>query len=93
MPPQAPSDIINAPPYRIAPLDSSNEDDVIDLKYKFNNQLLNLQDALRHRAVSFEADEPLCIATMLSLDMQSIIQVQPDMDIRMQQVWKSVEKS
>ncbi|KAF2801799.1 uncharacterized protein BDZ99DRAFT_483351 [Mytilinidion resinicola] len=48
-----------------------------------------LQRALHFRSASVESDEPLCIATLLSLDLASIATVQ-GLEARMEQLWKQV---
>ncbi|KAF2498147.1 hypothetical protein BU16DRAFT_536212 [Lophium mytilinum] len=53
------------------------------------DQLWTLQRSLHFRSVSVESDEPLCIATLLSLDLGEIATVQ-GLEARMVQVWKQV---
>lgn len=51
--------------------------------------LWNVQAALYFRVVSFASDEPLCIATLLSLD-QLAVGAQICRQMRMQSIWKQI---
>ena len=46
-----------------------------------------LDDSLKHRGVSVLTDEPLCIGTLMLLDLAAILAVEPK-DRRMQKVWE-----
>ena len=45
-----------------------------------------LDDSLKHRSVSVLTDEPLCIGTLMSLDLAKILAVSPK-EARMQKLW------
>lgn len=49
--------------------------------------LMVLDQALQFRSVSVASDEPLCIGTLMSLDLPAILAVEPKED-RMQKVWE-----
>ena len=51
--------------------------------------LSHLEDALGYRSASVLTDEPLCISTLLSLDLEAILAVAPKED-RMRKVWDLV---
>lgn len=51
--------------------------------------MYELQENLHFRSVSVDDDEPLCIATLLSLDMREISPLS-GLDTRMKQLWKLV---
>jgi len=48
-----------------------------------------LDESLKYRSVSVATDEPLCIGTLMSLDLDAILSVQPKED-RMQKIWELV---
>jgi hypothetical protein len=53
--------------------------------------MLSLLDrALQFRSVSVPSDEPLCIGTLLSLDLKAILQAPKTLEARMQKVWELV---
>lgn len=54
-------------------------------------RLWKAQSSLYYRAVSVSKDEPLCLATLLSLDMSYISQAD-DGDERMARVWELLDK-
>lgn len=47
-----------------------------------------LDRALQFRSVSVASDEPLCIGTLLSLDLNAILQVEETQEVRMEKVWE-----
>jgi hypothetical protein len=49
--------------------------------------LMVMDQALQFRSVSVASDEPLCIGTLMSLDLPAILAVEPRED-RMQKVWE-----
>jgi hypothetical protein len=51
--------------------------------------ITHLDEALKYRSVSVSTDEPLCIGTLLSLDLHSILNVKAEGD-RMQKVWELI---
>jgi hypothetical protein len=51
-----------------------------------NSMLLLLDQALQYRSVSVMSDEPLCIATLLGLDISQVLE-QVNHDERMQKLW------
>jgi hypothetical protein len=54
-----------------------------------NPELSTLDGALMFRSVSVATDEPLCIGTLMSLDLHEILQVEPK-ENRMQKVWELI---
>lgn len=46
-----------------------------------------LDESLKYRSVSVSTDEPLCIGTLMSLDLPSILNVKPEGD-RMKKAWE-----
>ena len=54
-----------------------------------NPDLSTLDHALNFRSVSVATDEPLCIGTLMSLDLHEILQVEPK-ENRMQKVWELI---
>ncbi|TVY20878.1 hypothetical protein LARI1_G001539 [Lachnellula arida] len=55
-----------------------------------DNPALNTLDyALNFRSVSVATDEPLCIGTLMSLDLHEILQIDPK-EKRMQKVWELI---
>ncbi|TVY64226.1 hypothetical protein LSUE1_G007607, partial [Lachnellula suecica] len=52
-------------------------------------ELSTLDQALMFRSVSVSTDEPLCIGTLMSLDLHEILQVEPK-EQRMQRVWELI---
>ena len=54
--------------------------------------LVNLQGALHFRTVSNPADEPLCITTLLGLDLQYVVSAQSAQE-RMSRVWELISRS
>ncbi|MCJ1289463.1 hypothetical protein MMC34_000995 [Xylographa carneopallida] len=54
------------------------------------NDLLALDRALRHRSVTVEADEALCICTLLQLPAQDVVRFPEDPEARMSQVWRLI---
>lgn len=51
--------------------------------------LRQLDQSLHFRSVSIATDEPLCIGTLMSLDLPAILDVEPK-DNRMQKVWELI---
>lgn len=54
-----------------------------------NPELSTLDHALNFRSVSFFTDEPLCIGTLMSLDLHRILEVKP-IESRMQEIWSLI---
>ena len=54
---------------------------------------ITLDRALLHRSVSFGADEPLCVATLLGLNPEHISNLPEDLDVRMGAMWTALAKS
>ncbi|TLD23969.1 hypothetical protein PspLS_06410 [Pyricularia sp. CBS 133598] len=52
------------------------------------SQLERLHNALEFRAVTVASDEPLCIATLLGLEMERIVKHVQRLDQRMARVWE-----
>jgi hypothetical protein len=50
-----------------------------------------LGEALQYRGVSVASDEPLCIGTLMSLDLDLIVRVQPE--DRMKKAWELIAES
>ena len=48
-----------------------------------------LDEALQYRGVTVPTDEPLCIGTLMELDLDAIVNVQPE-ENRMQKVWELI---
>ena len=53
-------------------------------------QLSNLGKALLNRTVSYASDEPLCVANLLGLDPDVLIDCPEDVESRMSTVWRSL---
>ena len=51
--------------------------------------ITHLDEALKYRSVSVSTDEPLCIGTLMSLDLPAILAVKAESD-RMQKVWELI---
>ena len=80
--------------HQVFALDSLQEFWRIDAFFKSNEHpiegdfpnIMILDQALQFRSVSVASDEPLCIGTLMSLDLAAILAVKPKED-RMQKVW------
>ena len=81
--------------YQIFAFDSMQEFWRIDAFFKSHEHklpsnhpdLMILDQALQFRSVSVASDEPLCIGTLMSLDLPEILGVEPK-EARMQKVWE-----
>ncbi|MCJ1383394.1 hypothetical protein MMC17_006508 [Xylographa soralifera] len=54
------------------------------------NDLLALDRALRHRSVTVEAGEALCICTLLQLPAQDVVRLPAEVEARMSKVWRLI---
>lgn len=52
-----------------------------------------MQRALNFRTVSVPSDEPLCIATLLTLDIAYVVAAGDDADVRMARVWELIARA
>ncbi|MCJ1401535.1 hypothetical protein MMC11_004751 [Xylographa trunciseda] len=55
--------------------------------------LLALDRALRHRSVTVDADEAICICTLLQLSAQDIARLPAEVEARMSEVWRLVPEN
>ena len=86
---------VNSVKHQVLALDSMREFWRIDAFFKSDEHnvpgehpnLTVLDQALQFRSVSVASDEPLCIGTLMSLDLPAILGVEPKED-RMQKVWE-----
>jgi hypothetical protein len=55
--------------------------------------LAHLDQALQNRGVSDPSDEPLCIATLLDLDLKAVLHVEPKtQEQRMRKIWELIDE-
>ncbi|MCJ1431097.1 hypothetical protein MMC27_000447 [Xylographa pallens] len=64
--------------------------EVTSSRANIGNDLLALERALRHRSVTVEADEALCICTLLRLPAQDIVRLPAEVEARMSEVWRLI---
>ena len=73
--------LITFNPERMLPF----EDEILVLAY--------LDQALQYRGVSVPSDEPLCIATLLDLDLKAVLHVKPEtQEQRMTKIWELIDE-
>ncbi|MCJ1281306.1 hypothetical protein MMC26_000624 [Xylographa opegraphella] len=79
--------------YRIMSMSFLQDEKLGDAKATYiniGNNLVALDRALRHRSVTVEADEALCICTLLQLPTQDVVRLPAEVDARMIQVWRLI---
>ena len=66
--------------------------DVTSSGANIGHDLLALDRALRHRSVTVEADEALCICTLLRLPVQDLVRLPAEVEARMSEVWRLIAR-